>query len=114
MMPTVLSIDRTGPHAAIVRLVLPAGDPAFAGHFPAFPVLPGVVQVDWALRLAAECFGLPFRPANRLRVKFSRVIAPSLDAVSVSLRYNPEREEIVFEYRIGDQVASGGTAGLSA
>ena len=49
---------------------------AFQGHFPGHPVLPGVVQVDWAVRFGSEAFG----PLGRFRaiehLKFQDPIRP--------------------------------------
>jgi 3-hydroxymyristoyl/3-hydroxydecanoyl-(acyl carrier protein) dehydratase len=105
-----LSIARTSETAATVQLALPGDHTAFAGHFPGRPVLPGVVQVDWAVRLGSTCFGYRFRPATRVRVKFMRIIDPRLAGVSVSLRHDPVRGEIAFEYRVDATIASTGSA----
>jgi 3-hydroxymyristoyl/3-hydroxydecanoyl-(acyl carrier protein) dehydratase len=56
-LPAVARRDRIAAGQAAFTLVPGAGHPAFAGHFPGDPVLPGVVQVDWAVRLAREAFG---------------------------------------------------------
>lgn len=39
--------------------VVPVDHPAFAGHFPARPIVPGVVLLDQALLLAARLHGVP-------------------------------------------------------
>ena len=57
MMPlpaTCLDRSATGARYAFV---LAPELPAFHGHFPGDPVLPGVVLVDWAARLGQEAFG---------------------------------------------------------
>jgi 3-hydroxymyristoyl/3-hydroxydecanoyl-(acyl carrier protein) dehydratase len=113
MKPDIISIERTGDTSAIVRLAVPADHPAFAGHFPGRPILPGVVQLDWAVRLAAICFGGGFRPARRVRVKFMAIIMPDAE-LSVVLHDDPARATVAFEYRIGAAVASSGTAWLGA
>ena len=113
MKPDILSIEHTGDTSAVVRLAVPAEHPAFAGHFPGRPILPGVVQLDWAVRLASVCFGGPFRPARRVRVKFMAIIVPEA-ALSVVLQVDPARATVAFEYRIGAAVASSGTAWLGA
>lgn len=110
MKPDIMSIQRSSETTATVQLALPADHPAFAGHFPGRPILPGVVQLDWAVQLGSSCFGYRFRPARRVRVKFMRVITPRPDGVSVALRINSARDEIVFEYRIDGIIASSGSA----
>lgn len=39
-------------------LVFAAGHPAFAGHFPGFPIVPGVLLLDAALHAQADASGL--------------------------------------------------------
>jgi 3-hydroxymyristoyl/3-hydroxydecanoyl-(acyl carrier protein) dehydratase len=113
MRPTILSIEPTNDQTALVRLALPADHEAFAGHFPAQKILPGIVQLDWAVQLAATCFGFEPRPATQVRVKFMHTIGPNPADLSVSLHYDPVRTELTFEYRTGDTVASKGSARLA-
>ncbi len=54
-MPETLSVKVSGA-GATYRLRVPAALEHFRGHFPGFPILPGVVQLDWAVRLGREHF----------------------------------------------------------
>lgn len=57
-------------------LAIPADHPAYAGHFPGAPVLPGVVLLDAALAVVRDRGALPagaFRIAN---AKFYRFVTP--------------------------------------
>jgi len=46
------------------------------GHFPGFPVVPGVVQLRWALRLAAELLGQEPVLASVEALKFRELLRP--------------------------------------
>lgn len=50
LMPHIESSSASGP-SATYRLRVPAALEHFRGHFPGFPILPGIVQLDWAVRL---------------------------------------------------------------
>ena len=48
----------------------------FDGHFPQRPILPGVVQVDWAIQLGSS-IGIDMAGFNAIpRVKFSALTLP--------------------------------------
>lgn len=53
--------------------------PCFAGHFPGQPILPGVLQLRWALALAAGAFAGRYpqdRFAGLARIKFKQPVVP--------------------------------------
>jgi acyl-coenzyme A synthetase/AMP-(fatty) acid ligase len=73
--PLVLE-EICGDAEATFRLSIPATLASFEGHFPGTPILPGVVQVDWAVGFARRCFRLPHRFLGLEVLKFQRVIVP--------------------------------------
>jgi len=89
-LPTVLA--REGGQ---FTLFVPADLEAFTGHFPGDPILPGVVQVDWAIRLGAEVFG-PLGPFSGLdQVKFLEPIRPG---ATLTLDLALDRGSLKFQY----------------
>ena len=85
----------------------------FAGHFPGAPVLPGVVQVAWALALAAPRLGTPTRCTLMEALKFQRLLRPG-DRVELVLRHDVARQKLHFAYRDGDKAYSSGRLAWSA
>lgn len=114
MTPEVLALRRTQADAVEIDLALPPEHAAFAGHFPGRPILPGVVQLDWAVRLAASSFGQEFRPVRRFRVKYMQVIPPMPAGLSVSIRLDRTRRELDFAYQVGAVTASTGRIWLDS
>jgi hypothetical protein len=71
----------------------------FAGHFPGQPVLPGVVQIDWAIALAKD-LGIDAATFSGIpRVKFSSLVLPdavlrlSLAKTANGLRFSYESHQ---------------------
>jgi 3-hydroxymyristoyl/3-hydroxydecanoyl-(acyl carrier protein) dehydratase len=96
--PRVLSRER-GVEARFVLELRPE-DLAFQGHFPGDPILPGVVQLDWAIRLGHEAFGplgafqglqnLKFMDLTRPGEKLELVLAWDPAAAKLGFRYSAE------------------------
>ncbi|MEZ0601512.1 AMP-binding protein [Paraburkholderia sp. IW21] len=79
----------------------------FAGHFPGLPILPGVVQVHWAMRLAAEQLPAVRRLASIDRLKFMAPVSPGA-VLNLTLAHDAERRRVQFAYRLsGRECASG-------
>jgi len=49
-----LEVIRTGPQGAVTAFDAPVDDPVVAGHYPGFPVLPGVFLIEAADRTVRQ------------------------------------------------------------
>ena len=85
---------------------VPADHPAFAGHFPGRPIVPGVVLLDRALLFAEKLLGAPVDRWQIGNAKFLSPVGPG-EALIFALRRTP-RGGIAFSVRAADrEVASG-------
>ena len=55
---------------------VPPDHPAFAGHFPGTPILPGVVLLDMALQIIAKTSGIALDLCEISSVKFLSPASP--------------------------------------
>lgn len=93
-----IQLDReTDSTTLLLRLRLPSELKYFDGHFDGHPILPGVVQLHWAIQFAQETFS--FRPVlGRIdALKFFRVLSAGED-VTLELRFEREKEKLHFRY----------------
>lgn len=93
---------------AVARLDVAADLLVFDGHFPGTPVLPGVAQVDWAVRFAAECFPLPQRMLRLDALKFQRPVRPGAQ-LELSLHWRAADRVLGFVYASEAGTHAGGS-----
>lgn len=92
----------------LLQLQVPLDLAHFTGHFPQTPVLPGVVQVDWAQQLARQLVPhLPSRFAGMEVLKFQQLVRPG-DTLQLTLRFDSERGKLYFAYHNGEAACSSG------
>lgn len=96
-----------------LQLAVPPDLAYFSGHFPRTPVLPGVVQVDWALSLGQQLMNLPEKFAGMEVLKFQQLVRPG-DEVQLHLRFDPTRSKLYFAYRNETATCSSGRILLEA
>ena len=60
---------------------VPLDHPAFAGHFPGTPILPGVVLLDVALQIIADTSGIALDLCEISSVKFLSPVSPGDELV---------------------------------
>lgn len=90
-----------------LQLSVPPDLAYFSGHFPKAPVLPGVVQVEWALNLGRQLLKLDGAFAGMEVLKFQQLVRPG-DEIQLHLRFDAERRKLYFAYRNDTATCSSG------
>ena len=94
LMPPPLWLRRDA-RGASATLTATAELAAFEGHFPQAPILPGVVLLDWAVRLGRDAFGLSFDVQRVEALKFQQLVRPGTE-LTVDLALVPGRLDFRF------------------
>ncbi|MCV2223540.1 AMP-binding protein [Pseudomonas mercuritolerans] len=104
--PEVLERSETNGEWSL-QLSVPPDLAYFSGHFPEAPVLPGVVQVEWALNLGRQLLKLDGAFAGMEVLKFQQLVRPG-DEIQLHLRFDAERGKLYFAYRNATATCSSG------
>ncbi len=94
----------------VVRLpvTLPVDLPAFEGHFPGQPLLPGVMLLSLVLEAAWADSTLAARLGPAPKLGAAKFLAPVRPGETVELLVFDEPQGLRFEVRVGERpVASG-------
>jgi 3-hydroxymyristoyl/3-hydroxydecanoyl-(acyl carrier protein) dehydratase len=104
--PVVRAVRRSDDGVEL-DLFVPGSLDFFPDHFARLGMVPGVVQVDWAITLAREHLGAtgPFRGLRALKFQ-----SPILRDTALTLALTRAPGEIGFAYRAGDKAYSSGRA----
>jgi 3-hydroxymyristoyl/3-hydroxydecanoyl-(acyl carrier protein) dehydratase len=95
----------------VLSLAIPADHPAYAGHFPGRPILPGVVLLDAALHALAVAQGMAAEQ-GLAQLKSAKFHSPVTPGEALILHYSESPNAgFRFEIRSGARsVASGSVA----
>lgn len=107
LLPEILG-ERAGHGRVELELRVPPDLEYFAGHFPGMPILPGVVQIDWSIRLG--CARLPVRGAfvAAEQLRFLSIVRPAAQ-LTLTLELSDEKTKMKFAYADKDRKYSSGT-----
>jgi 3-hydroxymyristoyl/3-hydroxydecanoyl-(acyl carrier protein) dehydratase len=96
-----------GTQSLTCLLRVPDDLPIFRGHFPAVPIVPGVMQVAWAVELARSC-GLASGPLVAISTaKFRRVVRPGM-CLTARVERGAAAGQLQFTYELAGAVVSTG------
>jgi 3-hydroxyacyl-[acyl-carrier-protein] dehydratase len=97
-MPTVISVTRSADQpAASLQLSINPEMNGFDGHFDGAPVVPGVLQIYWALQFA-NIYLRPVSPldiSNLEAIKFQQLMTPGVE-VRLELQLVSAKLQFVF------------------
>lgn len=109
-LPTQISREAQGDTLSVSFAISEDLD-CFRGHFPTLAVLPGVVQLHWAVVIGREHFGFSGVPRDVRRLKFKNVVMPPATVTLTLTR--TAANEARFEYADGGKVFSQGRLGFA-
>lgn len=85
------------PERLLFEIIVPQDLLYFKGHFLIAPVLPGVVQVDWAIYFARQYFNLPANFSGLHALKFQQIISPETP-MQLELVHQVQKHALQFRY----------------
>jgi 3-hydroxymyristoyl/3-hydroxydecanoyl-(acyl carrier protein) dehydratase len=111
LLPRVLAVHRkdeaSPPREIALELHVPSDLAYFDGHFPGLPILPGVVQLDWAAHFAREHLKITGAFLRLENVKFLAVVHPEAE-LTLALLHDASNSRIEFSFSGGARRYSSG------
>lgn len=106
LLPEVRENQPT-PDGIILSLRIPEALAYFDGHFDEIAIVPGVVQIQWAVHYARQYLGLRQSFSHMESVKFKELLRPG-QRLELGLRYLEEARKLEFCYRSASSEYSSG------
>ena len=119
---TAFTVPQTSPQWAVLHAneetreyafegMVPLDLTYFGGHFADFPLVPGVIEVQWAMDLAVR-FDWGRKPVQHIEnLKYQHFVRPN-DTVQLTLRHDAAKNKIHFAIRQGDTPCASGRVAL--
>jgi len=97
LLPELLG-KKTESESLVLTLRIPETLAYFAGHFDKVPIVPGVVQIQWAVYYAGQHLALNRVFSHMDVVKFKELLLPG-QHVNLSLSYLEAGSKLTFCYQ---------------
>ena len=104
LLPSITAIERTSD-SVILDLTINAQLRCFKGHFDDVAVVPGVVQLDWAIAFAREYLAMPGDVLNISVLKFQKLLLPEMKVQLVIDKKSSEKFSFCY-FKDDDKFAS--------
>ncbi|MBO1016968.1 acyl-CoA synthetase [Achromobacter sp. SD115] len=107
LAPVAVPLPPPAEHERRYTLEVPCDLAHFSGHFPTAPVVPGVVQIGWAMSLAQRDLHPELRFAGMEALKFQRLLRPG-DVAVLALKWDASKQKLYFAFTLNDAPCSSG------
>lgn len=97
LLPEITLMQTEADAVRVFALKVPKALEYFKGHFPTLPVLPGVVQVHWAMHYASQQFAINGKFLQLDNLKFHAVILPET-SLELTLQWHADKSWLDFTY----------------
>jgi len=104
--PDVLATNHLDD-SVVLTLLVPDSLLYFDGHFDQASLLPGVVQIDWAVHFGRQLFEGSGEFSCLEVIKFKEVISPGQE-VLLTLQFKSTKNKLMFSYQSANGVCSSG------
>ncbi len=97
LFPEILG-EKQSTENLVLALRIPKDLAYFAGHFDEIAVVPGVVQIQWAVHYARQYMGVARIFSQMEVIKFKELLLPG-QSLDLSLRYYEAHCKLQFSFR---------------
>lgn len=109
MFDMVISSREQGEDGSLSAEVrTPKGSAWFDGHFPGYPILPGIAQLGMVYEIVRQTLQCPVRVAEVNNIRFKQMIAPD-DCLLVKAELRPGAGRYAFRITRDDEVICTGS-----
>ena len=113
LYPDILNVRHGEDASVVLDMYVPASLAHFSGHFPEMPILPGVIQVDWAIRFARQYLVLDGAFSALENIKFLALIFPDT-RLQLALKWDAHARRLDFSYANSRRKFSTGRVAFGA
>lgn len=108
LLPEIASIVHEETNSVTLALLVQPELHYFPNHFPNYPLLPGVVQLDWVIHFGREILQATGEFCRMDNIKFQAIIQPA-QKLNLHLQWHAENGCLEFAYRLDETTFSSGT-----
>lgn len=106
LYPDIIETRQT-TDGIVLSLCIPQNLAYFAGHFEQIPIVPGVVQIQWAVYYAQRFLNLNLSFSHMEAVKFKELLLPE-QHFELSLQFLQQACKLEFRYHSATAEYSSG------
>ncbi|MGQ2964400.1 ApeI family dehydratase [Methylophilus sp.] len=106
-LPEILAIHRESASSCRIDMRIQPELAFFTGHFPGLPILPGVVQLHWAMQYGQQYTDAAGVFLSMENIKFLAVVLPEM-RLCLTLNWQADKHVLSFEYASAEKKYSAG------